>query len=64
MITQPNGYNLQIYDVVKGVDPRTRIRYCNGDNVEIGEMEATRIMGRGVGRIREGFRPRLDCGSG
>ena len=61
---RPSGRHSQFHDLVEGVNPGKRIGNRNSDHFEIPEVETARVMGGGVGRIREGVHPRFESGSG
>ena len=50
--------------MVEGVNPGKRIGNCRNSYFEMGMVEAARVMSGGVGRFREGSRPRFESGSG
>ena len=54
------GLQVQVYEVVKRADPTTCIRICGGDGRKTTNEEMARVVGGGVGRIREGLLPQFD----
>ena len=63
-VVGPNRGQFQFHDMIEGVNPRKRIRNRDRDHVEMEKVENARVMGGGVGRIREGLHPRFESGSG
>jgi hypothetical protein len=53
---------VQVYKVVKGADPITRIRIFGGDDREAMDGETARVVSGGVGRIRKRLLPLSDVG--
>jgi hypothetical protein len=53
---------VQVYEVVKGVDPITRICIFGGDDREATDGETARVVSRRVGRIRKRLLPLSDVG--
>jgi hypothetical protein len=53
---------VEVYDIVKGGDPTTRIRICGGDDWNARDGETARVVSGRVGRIREGLLPPFDGG--
>jgi hypothetical protein len=63
IIPRAEGLQVQMYDVVKGVDPTTHIRICSGGGREAIDEEIVRVMS-GRGRwVRKCFLPQFDVGS-
>ena len=61
-ILRTSELQVEVYDIVKGGDPTTRIRICGGDEREAADGEMAGVASGRVGRIREGLLPPFDGG--
>ena len=57
-----NGFQAQVYEVVEGVGPATKIRICGGDGRGATNEEVARVVSGGAGRIWKRLLPQFNGG--
>ena len=60
MVGPGKFFEVQVYDIVKGVDPTARIHTRGNGGRKVVNGETVGVVGGGVRRIWKGFYPRFD----